>query len=96
MPDFTTPTTMRATLDATFAGEIDRQIAPLLWLTLERAAHCWRLTLASGDGPIPHATCDRVATAVSAPSLDSWVRNENGTIARAEWREGVPPVRMAP
>ena len=68
MPDITDPATMRATLDATFAGEIDRQIAPLLWLTLERAAHCWRMTLASGDGPIPHATCDRVATAVSAPA----------------------------
>ena len=95
MSDFTTPATMRATLDQTFAGEIDRQIAPLLWLTLTRAAHCWRMTLASGDGPIPHATCDRVATAVSAPSLDRWQRNENGTIVRAEWRDGWPPVRMA-
>ena len=38
------PATMRATLDATFAGELDRQIAPRLWLTLERAAqtHCSR------------------------------------------------------
>jgi hypothetical protein len=91
---FTTPATMRATLDATFAGEIDRQIAPRLWLTLERSLHCWRLTLASGDGPIPHATCDRVATAVGAHSLDPWERNENGTIVRAEWRDGWPPVRM--
>ena len=91
---YTTPTTMRAALDQTFAGEIDRQIAPRLWLILERAAHCWRMTLASGDGPIPHATCDRVATAVGAPSLDPWERNENGTIVRAEWREGAPPVRM--
>jgi hypothetical protein len=87
MPDFTTPTTMRATLDATFAGEIDRQIAPRLWLTLERSAHCWRMTLASGSGPVSHATCDRVATAVSAPSLDGWVRNPLGTVARAEWQE---------
>lgn len=91
---YTTPTTMRATLDATFAGEIDRQIAPRLWLVLERSAHCWRMTLASGDGPIPHATCDRVATAVSAPSLDRWQRNDSGTIVRAEWREGAPPVRI--
>ena len=91
---YTTPTTMRAALDQTFAGEIDRQIAPRLWLTLERSLHCWRMTLASGDGPIPHATCDRVATAVGAPSLDPWERNENGTIVRAEWREGAPPVRM--
>jgi hypothetical protein len=94
MPDFTTPAAMRAILDATFAGEIDRQIAPRLWLTLERSAHCWRTTLASGRGPVTLAACDRVATAVSAPSLDGWVRNPLGTIVRAEWREGWPPVRM--
>ena len=94
MHDFTTPATMRAALDQTFAGEIDRQIAPRLWLTLTRAAHCWRMTLASGDGPIPHATCDRVATAVSAPSLDAWRRNEAGTVIVGEWRDGWPPVRM--
>ena len=93
MPDITDPATMRATLDATFAGEIDRQIAPRLWLTLERAAHCWRMTLASGDGPIPHSTCDRVATAVCAPSVE-WVRNEAGTVVSAEWREGEPVVGM--
>ena len=91
----TDPTTMRAALDQTFAGELDRQIAPRLWLTLERAAHCWRMTLASGDGPIPHATCDRVATAVSAPSLDRWQRNDTGTIVRAEWRDGWPKAGMA-
>jgi len=90
---FTTPATMRATLDATFAGEIDRQIAPRLWLTLERSLHCWRMTLAS-DKKIERVTFDRVATAVSAPSLDRWQRNDNGTIVRAEWREGWPPVRM--
>ena len=94
MPDMNDPATMRAALDQTFAGEIDRQIAPRLWLTLERAAHCWRMTLASGDGPVTHATCDRVATAVSAPSLDTWRRSSGGVIARAEWREGWPPVRM--
>lgn len=94
MPDFTTPAAMRATLDATFAGEIDRQIAPRLWLTLTRSAHCWRMTLASGDGPIPHIVCDRVAAAVSAPSLDPWQRNAAGTVITAEWREGWPPVRM--
>lgn len=93
MPDFTTPAAMRATLDATFAGEIDRQIAPRLWLTLERSAHCWRMTLAS-DKKIERITFDRVATAVSAPSLDPWQRNDNGTIVRTEWREGWPPVRM--
>jgi hypothetical protein len=92
MPDFTTPTAMRATLDAVFAGEIDRQIAPRLWLTLTRSAHCWRMTLAS-DKKIERVTFDRVATAVSAPSLDRWQRNDNGTIVRAEWREGWPPVR---
>jgi hypothetical protein len=84
---------MRATLDATFAGELDRQIAPRLWLTLTRSAHCWRMTLAS-DKKIERITFDRVATAVSAPSLDPWQRNDNGTIVRAEWREGAPPVRM--
>ena len=88
MPDLTTPAAMRATLDAVFAGELDRQIAPCLWLTLTRSAHCWRMTLASGDGPIPHTTCDRVATAVSAPSLDPWQRNAAGTVITAEWREG--------
>ena len=91
---YTTPTTMRTTLDAVFAGDITADIAPGLSLRLQRSAHCWRMTLASGDGPIPHVTCDRVATAVSAPSLDRWQRNENGTIVRAEWREGAPPVRM--
>ena len=95
MPDFTTPTAMRTALDDVVAGEIDRQIAPRLWLVLERSAHCWRMTLASGRGPVTLAACDRVATAVSAPSLDPWQRNDNGTIVRAEWREGAPPVRMA-
>ena len=93
MPDFTTPTTMRAALDQTFAGELDRQIAPRLWLRLQRSAHCWRMTLASGDGPILHATCDRVATAVSAPSVE-WVRNEAGTVVSAQWCEGEPVVGM--
>jgi hypothetical protein len=93
MPDFTTPTTMRAALDDVIAGEIDRQIAPRLWLTLERSRHCWRMTLAS-DKKIERITFDRIATAVSAPSLDPWQRNENGTIVRAEWREGWPPARM--
>lgn len=91
---FTTPAAMRATLDQTFAGEIARQIAPLLWLTLTRAAHCWRMTLASGDGPIPHATCDRVATAVNAPSLDAWERNKAGTVVSAQWCEGGPVMRI--
>ena len=89
----TDPATMRATLDATFTGEIDRQIAPRLWLTLTRAAHCWRMTLASGDGPIPHETCDQVATAVSAPSVE-WQRSPAGTVVSAEWREGAPVVGM--
>jgi hypothetical protein len=84
---------MRATLDATFAGELDRQIAPRLWLTLTRSAHCWRMTLAS-DKKIERITFDRVAAAVSAPSLDPWQRNAAGTVITAEWREGWPPVRM--
>jgi hypothetical protein len=50
------------------------------------------MTLAS-DKKIERITFDRVATAVSAPSLDRWQRNDNGTIVRAEWREGWPPVR---
>jgi len=85
---------MRAALDATFAGDLTGAIAPGLSLRLQRAAHCWRMTLASADGPVSHATCDRVATAVSAPSLDGWERNAAGTVVRAEWREGWPPVRM--
>ena len=93
MHDLTDPITMRAALDQTFAGEIDRQIAPRLWLTLERAAHCWRMTLAS-DKKIERITFDRVATAVSAPSLDRWQRNDTGTIVRAEWRDGWPVVGM--
>ena len=91
---YTTPTTMRATLDQTFAGELDRQIAPHLWLTLQRAAHCWLLTLTS-DAPIPQAVCDQVATAVSAPSVD-WQRSADGARAWATWFDGWPPVRVQP
>ena len=90
---YTTPTTMRTTLDAVFAGDITADIAPGLSLRLQRSAHCWRMTLASGDGPILHATCDRVATAVSAPSVE-WVRNEAGTVVSAQWCEGEPVVGM--
>ena len=95
MSNPTTPAAMRATLDATFAGELDRQIAPRLWLTLTRAAHVWRITLASGDDPIPHETCDRVATAVSAPSVE-WARNAAGTVASAQWCEGAPVTAVLP
>ena len=94
MPDMATPATMRATLDATFAGDLTADIAPGLSLRLQRSAHCWRMTLASGGEKIERTTFDRVATAVSAPSLDQWQRNEDGTVIIAEWSDGWPPVRV--
>ena len=84
---------MRAVLDRVFAGKL-RQCVNGVWVTLTRSAHCWRMALASGDGKITRTMFDRVATAASAPSLDPWQRNENGTVISAEWREGAPPVRM--
>jgi len=92
--DLTVPVAMRAELDRVFAGSLNRQLAPGLRVDLTRCANAWRLTLMSND-PIPHETCDQVATAVSAPSVD-WQRNGDGTMAWATWCEGAPVTAVLP
>lgn len=46
----------------------------------------WRLVLHDADNPIPRATCDVWATAVSAPSVD-WVHMSFGSHWVATWTE---------
>ena len=93
MTDDITPAAMRAVLETQGAGAIAHPFGGVQ-VTLKRDGPVWELQLFDLDGPVSHATCDRIATAVSAPSLDGWQRNDNGTIVRAEWCEGWPPVRM--
>ena len=85
---------MRRILDGTFAGSLNRAITPNLRVDLTRASNAWRLTLVS-NAPIPQATCDQVATAVSAPSVD-WQRNADGSAAWAQWSEGAPVLEALP
>ena len=54
-----------------------------LFVTLARFGCDWSLTLMDVQ-PIPRATCDQWATAVSAPSVE-WTHTDNGYVWRCQW-----------
>jgi hypothetical protein len=58
------------------------------FVTLARDGVVWTLRITDPDSPVAHETCDRVATAVGAPSLD-WRRESNGHTTEASWVEWI-------
>lgn len=78
---------MRAALDGLGRGSVTHCIDGA-FVTLQRDGVVWTLRITDPDKPVAHATCDRVATAVGAPSLD-WRREQGGAVAWATWCEWV-------
>jgi hypothetical protein len=87
MQRFAAPTLadMRAALTGCYAGKVTRYVDDA-FVQLERDGAVWTLRITDTDKPVTHATCDRVATAVGAPSLD-WRREQGGAVAWATWCE---------
>jgi hypothetical protein len=78
---------MRQALAGVGVGKVTRYVDDA-FVELQRDGAVWTLRITDTDKPVARATCDRVATAVSAPSLD-WRREQGGAVAEASWVEWV-------
>lgn len=80
---------MREALDGSARGIVTRYIDGA-FVQLQRDGVVWGLRITNPDGPVAQTVCDRVATAVGAPSLD-WRREQGGAVASADWVEWQRP-----
>ena len=91
-PDVTTTigTELRRTIAAeptAYSAATVRRVGPLD-IQLCRIGDRWRLYLQALT-PVPQATRDLWATAVSAPSVE-WAQTQDGCLVWCEWRETAP------
>ena len=80
---------MRAALDGLGRGSVTHCEGGV-FVQLSRDGVVWTLRITNPDGPVAQTVCDRVATAVGAPSLD-WRREQGGAVAWASWVEWMRP-----